>query len=98
MGLYERWTSSDDSKIGVHTFGCALREMSRSAVTRTQVINAFTLTGDDVTELDAIRSKYVGLATAAEKTDYVILLHDVMILAEQGFYNRATCADRLGFT
>ena len=98
MGLYERWTAGDETKLSVHAFCTALREHSRDAVTRTQIINAFDLSGDDIIEFDAIRSYYAGLSTQAEKDAYVVILHDVGILAESKFYDRAKCADRLGFS
>jgi hypothetical protein len=100
LGLYERWTyneESSDSKIPVHTFACALREHSRGAVTRQQVIDAFTLAGDDITELDAIRTQYQSLATQEEKDAFIVKFHDVMILCEAGFYDKAKAKNELGF-
>lgn len=103
MGLYERWTASgeDPSKIRIHPFGTALREAARGAITREQLIAGFGLAGDDVTELDAIIDKYVGLTTQGEKDRFIVLLHDVMILAAdhqtRPLYTREFTLQRLGF-
>ena len=100
MGLYERWTATDGNgfvKIPIHAFGAALRELARGGITRANIINQFSLSGSDVTELDAIISTYQGLSAGA-KPDYVVKLHDVMILCEAGIYSRSTAASRLGFS
>ena len=98
MGLYERWTADDDTKIAIHPFGSALSEMARGAATRAEVISVFNLAGDDVTELDAIAATYAALSTDNERTAFIGLLEDVMVLSEAGIYNKATAASRLGFT
>ena len=101
MGLYERWTASDETKLRVHAFATALRELARGVVTRQQIIDGFGLAGVDVTELDSIISQYNGLANQAAKDRYVVLLHDVMILSEdtqtRPLYTRAFALARLGF-
>lgn len=98
MGLYERWTATDDTKLRIHVFAAATRELARGNITRQQVIDGFNLAGDDVTNLDAIAATYAALPNQAAKDRFIVLLEDVMIASEAGFYNRATAASRLGFT
>ena len=96
MGLYERWTTSDNSKIPVHTFGAAMRELARGAVTKTQVVSAFSLDSTDESELDLIIAKYTAM-TSTEKAAFVVKLHDVMLLCEGDFYNKTKAKTELGF-
>lgn len=96
MGLFERWTAADSTKIRIHPFASALREWTRGAVTKTQVVNAFSLSSEDQIELDAIKTKYDGLNTN-QKAEFVVKLHDVMILSEAGLYDKAKAKTELGF-
>lgn len=99
MGLYERWTDSDEdhARIPVHTFAAALRELTRGAVTKAQIVAAFSLTPEDETELDAIIATYQALPTSTAQGRAVVKLHDVMILCETGFYTKAKAKTELGF-
>lgn len=98
-GIYERITASDegDDKIAVHTFSTALRELSRGAVTKQQVVNEFSLDSAAEAELDAIIDKYLALATDLEKADFLVKIHDVFVLVEAGFYNKSKAKTELGF-
>jgi hypothetical protein len=99
MGLYEKWSRDDpdEPKIPVHAFGAALSELARGSITRAQLIAAFSLAGDEVTELDAIIATYTGLVSTRDKDFFIAKLEDVMILAESGHYDKAKCKTELGF-
>ena len=99
MGLYERWTANAESggaKIAVHAFGAALAEYARGAVTAQQIIAAFALSGDELTELAAIKAKYDGLPDSA-KAAAMGKFQDVMLLVEAGFYDKTKAKTELGF-
>lgn len=102
MGLYARLTANDLTKISVHRFGAALREWANGGVTRAQVIAAFALTGDEVTELDALAATYSGMPTTTlaqvlAKAAFLDRMEDVFILVEHGDYNETVARNRLGF-
>lgn len=108
MGLYERWTATDDTKLKIHPFATALREAARGGITRQQLIDLFDLEGDDVIELDAIIAHYTSInvnnnaaLTQAEKDRFIVLLGDVMILSNDNqtrpLYTRQFALSRLGF-
>lgn len=97
--LYARLTNNGESgnKIPVHAFTAALRELARGAVTRAQLVSAFSLDTEDQTDLDAIIATYQGLANDAAKKAYIVKIHDVFLLVESGFYNEAKAKTELGF-
>ena len=100
MGLFARLTATDNTKIHVHRFGAALREWATGGVTRQQVIDAFGLTGDEVTELDAIAAAYTALpsgnaAQALAKANWLHRMEDIFILTEEGDYNETQAKSRL---
>lgn len=102
MGLYQRITAQDATKIGVHRFGAALRQMAGGQLTRQQVIDAFQLAGDDVTELDALIATYQGMPTnntanTFAKAAWLDRMEDVFLLVETGDYNEAKAKTALGF-
>jgi len=97
MGLFERWTADDSTKIPVHGFGAALSELARGAITRQNVIDEFELTGDDLTDLDAIIATHQALGSDDAKLAFRTTLEDVMILCEEGRYTKTVAKTRLGF-
>jgi hypothetical protein len=102
MALFARLTAQDSTKISVHRFGAALRQWAAGQLTRQQVIDAFTLTGTDITELDALRASYdalgTGNATAAfNKGARLNFMEDVFLLCETGDYTEAKAKSALGF-
>lgn len=101
MGLYARIEPNAINKISVHRFGAALREWATAGLTRQQVIDAFALTGSEVTELDALRAAYVALGTSSgsqfARAEFMARMEDVFILCETGDYTEAKAKARLGF-
>jgi hypothetical protein len=102
MGLFARVTATDNTKVSVHRFGAALRQMAASQLTRQQVIDALALAGADVTEFDALIATYnamgTGNATAAfNKAAWLDRMEDVFLLCETGDYNEAKAKTALGF-
>lgn len=98
--LYDRLTATAESgvtKIPVHAFSCALREWSRGAVTKAQVVNAFNLDSNEQAQLDAIASTYQAKPNQAAKDDYLVKIHDVFVLSESGFYSKNKAKSELGF-
>lgn len=102
MGLYQRITAPDDTKISVHRFGAALRQWAAGQLTRQQVIDAFGLTGTDVTDLDALVASYQAIATnntsnTFQKALRLDTMEDVFLLCESGDYTEAKAKAALGF-
>ena len=97
MGIYERITADDDTKIAVHRLGAALREVARGNVTKAQVVAIFGLDATATTELDSIAAAYVALTTDMDRSEFLGLLEDALLLAETGDYNETTVKSRLGF-
>lgn len=54
MGLYERLIGTEEPKIHVASFATMLTDRRRNRVTRQQVIDAFTISAGEETELDAL--------------------------------------------
>lgn len=102
MSLYARITAMDESKIHVHVFGAALRQMAAGQITRQQIIDRFQLVGSDVTEFDALIATYQGMGTgnataAFNKAAWLDRMEDVFILCETGDYTEAKAKTALGF-
>ena len=102
MGIYERVTANDPDgggpvKISVHRLGAALREVARGNLTLAQVNTAFNLDATEQTEISDIAAKYAALTTDLDRSKFLGLLEDALLLAETGDYNKATVKSRLGF-
>ena len=95
--LYDRLTASDSSKIPVHAFSCALREWSRGAITKAQVVSAFSLQATESSNLDSMASTYLAKPNQDAKDDYLVKIQDVFILCESGFYTKTKAKTELGF-
>lgn len=97
--LYDRITATGEStqKIAVHSFASSLREWSRGAVTKAQIVSAFSLGTEEEGNLDSIASVYQGKPNANSKTEYLVKIHDVFILCEAGLYTKAKAKSELGF-
>ena len=59
MGLWERVTREQEPKIPVHTLMAALAELERGEITTQQVIDLFSLSAGEQTELATILAKVV---------------------------------------
>jgi hypothetical protein len=102
MGLYQRITAGDATKISVHRLGSALRQMVAGQLTRQQIIDAFQLAGSDITDLDALISSYNALPTNTTaailtKSERLHRMEDVFLLCETGDYTEAKAKTALGF-
>jgi hypothetical protein len=102
MALFARITAQDATKIHVHRFGAALRQMAAGQLTRQQVIDALSLIGDDVTQFDALIATYTGLPTNNTaniiiKSQWPDRMEDVFLLVETGDYTEAKAKTALGF-
>lgn len=102
MGLYQRITATDSTKISVHRFGAALRQFAAGQLTRQQIIDAFQLAGDDVTNLDALIASYQAINTSNTantftKANRLNAMEDVFLLCESGDYTEAKAKTALGF-
>lgn len=102
MGIFARITATDNTKIGVHRFGAAVRLWAGGGLTRQNVIDSFALTGDEVTELDALKASYDALAinnisNAIIKVARLDRMEDVFLLCETGDLNETQAKNLLGF-
>ena len=102
MGLYQRITTRDPTKVSVHRLGAALRQWAAGELTRAQIIAAFNFTGTEITELDALRTTYDAIGTgtivdAFQKAMFLNEMEDVFLLCESGDYTEAKAKSALGF-
>lgn len=73
-------------KIAVHTFFALNNERIQGRQTRQNVIDALNLTGDDITEYDALAALAPSGSTAlaeAKKSLFLGSIHSVLLLAEE---------------
>lgn len=73
-------------KIAVHTFFALNNERIQGRQTRQNVIAALNLTGDDITEYDALAALAPSGSTAlaeAQKSLFLGSIHSVLLLAEE---------------
>jgi hypothetical protein len=77
MPLYERLMGLDDPKLPVHQFMAMVGERVRNQVTTQQVVDAFALSPDEVTDATTLTQR---VTSAALNKDEV---HDVLLLAER---------------
>ena len=102
MGLYQRITAQDATKISVHRFGAALRQWAAGELTRQQVIDGFQLDASDITDVDALVASYTAMQTnnannAFLKAAWLDRMEDVFILVEAGDYTEVKAKSALGF-
>lgn len=102
MGLYQRITAQDATKVSVHRLGAGLRELAGGGITRAALISALGLEGNDVTQLDALIATYQALpqsnvAQALLKAAFLGRMEDIFLLCETGDYTEAQARGRLGF-
>jgi len=97
MGLYERMTAADDSKMSVHAFCSATRLWALGDVTRAQVVAALALDTSDETDLDALQTAYGAAGNGVGKANYLIKIESVFTLAEVGHISKAQAKGILGF-
>lgn len=102
MGLYARLTASGTTKISVHAFCSALRLYAAGSITRQNVIDGFTLAGQDVTDLDAIAAAYAALpsstvANALARVNRLLAIESVFTLCESGHLTENQAKSLLGF-
>lgn len=83
-------------KISVHMFFALNNERINGRQTRQNVIDALGLTGDDITEYDALAALAPSGATAlaeAQKTLFLESIHSIFILAEERVTGYSTPAE-----
>jgi hypothetical protein len=102
VGLYQRITAVDDTKISVHRFGASLRQFAAGQLTRQQIIDGFQLAGSEITELDALTATYTSMPTnnvlaGLAKAAWLDRMEDVFILCESGDYPETKAKSALGF-
>ena len=90
------------SRISVHTFYALNNERIAGRQTRQNVIDALELTGDDITEYDALAALAPTGTTAlaeAQKAHFLGQVHSVFLLAEvriEGYDTPAAVRAKLG--
>jgi hypothetical protein len=102
MGLYQRITATDSTKISVHRFGAALRQFAAGQLTRQQIIDSFLLDASDIVNLDALIASYQAINTnntgnTFQKALRLDTMEDVFLLCETGDYTEAKAKTALGF-
>ena len=99
MGLFERWTATDDQKLPVHAFQALLCELAAGAdgITLATIVNTFDLDAECAAELNAVAAAYAAKGTEIEKAMFLFRFHNTMLLAEAGIYTKQQCKTALGF-
>lgn len=83
--------AEDEAKIPVHQFMGVLAEYKRGApgVTLSAINSAFSLAGQEQTDLAFVANLFVSDVITRE------MIHDVLMLGEYGIYTTQTCQDRI---
>ena len=80
MPLFERLVGTEDPKLPVHQFMAALAEYKRGEVTGVQVATAFDLSAGEATNLQEFLDNLDADTISRD------VIHDVLLLAEGGYY------------
>ena len=112
MPIFERLTSNGEpgspAKIPVHAFAGLVRmRLSNAAglgsTLSTGIINAFSLTAEDQTELAAILTAHNNITSAnagvqaANRLEFAMRVHDTFLACEAGLLTKAQAKTLLGF-
>lgn len=92
MSLLDRLIGTEEPKLPVHQFMAAMAEYKRGSVTGAQVISGFGLSGAEATNLQDFLTNLDTDVINRQK------IHDVLMLAEAGFYPKAKVKTELGLT
>jgi len=88
MGLFEQVTSDATTRLPSHGLGACFREWLLGNLTDRQLQAKFTFDASTVTNLAAVKTKYEGLSTLAQKVQFLFELEDILILWEDGLYTK----------
>lgn len=82
--LFERLFPDDpeQKKIGVHRFRAVLGDYSRGCTTRAEIVAFWAFDIEAQADLDILLGKIDGFATIEERVDFLVDLHDIMLIAE----------------
>lgn len=90
MALLDRLIGTEEPKLPVHQFMAALAEYKRAAITGPQIVSAFDLSAGEATSLQDFLDNLDSVAIDRS------MIHDVLLLAEAGYYTKAQVQARLG--
>ncbi|KPL05617.1 hypothetical protein AMJ85_11610 [candidate division BRC1 bacterium SM23_51] len=98
--LFDRLFPSGEEpsdKIPVHAFRAAMGDYAAGYTTRSEIISYWSLDSEAQTDLDVLLAE-INASTPLEKAFFLLQLHDVMMIAEQGakYTTKAAFRDRLG--
>lgn len=85
-------------EIAKHDFAAAMGEFEGGYITRQNVIDAFGLETNAITDLDALIDFVQGLPNTTQRKLFIWDLHNVLLLSEAGlaYTTRAQLRTRLG--
>jgi len=92
MSLLDRLLGTEDPSLPVHQFMAALGEYKRGAVTKTDVVNAFSLSAGEATSLQSFLNELDASMIDRSK------IHDVLLLGEANLYTKTKVKAELGIT
>ena len=106
MALLDRLIGTEEPKLPVHQFQSALDEWalgstilgSTNAERRTAIINSFSISAEEESDLDFIKQKYDDAVTNGKDVEFRKILDNVLLLAEQerlGYGVKANIVTRL---
>lgn len=96
MSLIDKLSGEEEPKLPVHQFWGMLVEWVLGEATRQNVIDEFSLSTEDIVELDWIKTK---IDNSSNKANFMHILHSTFMLAERkmrGYHIKATIQARIG--
>jgi len=102
MALIDRLDRSVDhtqgpSSISLHAWPAALRQLSKGAFTRAQVVSAFGMSEEDEVQLDQVIAHFLGLSVE-DRASWLDDQHDLALLWSAGVISRGTYLTKLGMS
>lgn len=85
MALLDRLRGAEDPKIQVHQFQAAMADWAiggTGAMTRSDVINYFSITPGEEAQLDALQQIYADAVTNGRQDVFREAVHGILMLAE----------------
>ena len=96
--LYDRlFDREEPNPIAVHSFRAALGDYAAGHTSRGEIVGYWSLDAEAQTGLDILLAEIDG-GTALDKAIFLLQLHDVMLLTEEGakYQTKAEFATRMG--
>ena len=102
MGLFQRLTANDDTKIPAHAFSAFFHiwladSEGLGSTAGTRVVSTYSLDAAEIIQANAIKTKYDALGVAAQ-AEFIGRIHHAWMLAESGDITESELETLLGFS